>query len=207
MSAAFSVFIQSLRLAYQNIGALLRMNLLWLLCSLPIITWPSATAALYAVCYAITRGQEVNAQQFFAGFKRYFVAGLLLGVINSLLLVVLAYGVAFYFNQPDWLQLATGPSLLLLVLFLLLQLYLYPLLVAQTEPRLMWMYRNAIILVLRHPLFSLAMFVLLTVWLLLCLVLAGPILFIAAPVTAMIQCQTLKALLPEHISDSVNSEQ
>lgn len=70
------------------------LSLLWLVCSLPVITLGPATAALYHVTLRLARKEEVKiAGCFFQGFKNNFKQGV---VLNLIFLVVGAVIVADY---------------------------------------------------------------------------------------------------------------
>ena len=46
------------------------LNILWLLCSLPILTIGASSTALYTVSIKVVRGEEGNiTRQFFAAFR------------------------------------------------------------------------------------------------------------------------------------------
>lgn len=66
------------------------LNLLWCVCSLPIVTMGAATTALYAVTFKIARNEDGNlTSQFFKAFKANFkqatVIWLILLVIGTVL--------------------------------------------------------------------------------------------------------------------------
>ena len=58
------------------------LNLLWLICSLPIFTIGASTTALYYVCLKIVRGEESHvAAQFFRSFRENFKQATVLWLI------------------------------------------------------------------------------------------------------------------------------
>lgn len=48
------------------------LNLLWLVCSIPILTLGASTAALYACLFARQRGEPCGARAFFCAFRVHF---------------------------------------------------------------------------------------------------------------------------------------
>ena len=61
---------------------LLIVNLLWLLCSLPVVTVGPASCAMMAVLLKIARDEPVHTvKEFFSAFKSNFKPGLLLGLL------------------------------------------------------------------------------------------------------------------------------
>lgn len=72
---------------------ILTMSILWLVCSIPVITVGPATAALYYVAMKITREEEFSiSQSFKQSFKENFKQGVVFSVIFFLL------GTVLYFN-------------------------------------------------------------------------------------------------------------
>ncbi len=62
---------------------LLILNLLWLLCSLPILTIGPATCALFSVTLKIAKDEPVQTvREFFTAFKSNFKQAFLLGIIG-----------------------------------------------------------------------------------------------------------------------------
>lgn len=50
------------------------LNLLWVICSLPLITFGASTTALYSVAFKISQNEEGNiTRQFFQAFRRDFI--------------------------------------------------------------------------------------------------------------------------------------
>ena len=69
---------------------IVELNLLWLLCSLPLFTAGPAAAALYTAMAALIRGEETYPHRdFFRAFRRRFrrnaAAGLLLATVGAFL--------------------------------------------------------------------------------------------------------------------------
>ena len=73
------------------LGDLMLLNILWLLCSLPVVTVGPATSALCCVLLKIARGEPVaTARTFFGAMKRGLGQALLLGLLGLLGLVIAA---------------------------------------------------------------------------------------------------------------------
>lgn len=65
-----------------RVGDLVALNLLWLLCSLPIVTVGASTLALFAVVGKIAAGEEYWVRQdFFKAFRRDFGQGTVLALM------------------------------------------------------------------------------------------------------------------------------
>ena len=99
---------------FMNIGALLVANLLFVLCSLPLITLGPCLIALARVCCQACRGEAVYpVKDFFKAFKQNFKAGLLLSVT----LVPVYLGQYLLFSSALGAYLTQGTGLPTLVLF------------------------------------------------------------------------------------------
>ena len=62
---------------------LLILNLLWLLCSLPILTVGPATCALFSVTLKIAKDEPVQTlREFFSAFRSNFKQAFVLGIIG-----------------------------------------------------------------------------------------------------------------------------
>ena len=71
------------------IGDLVVLNILWLLCCLPVVTAGASTLALFAIVHKIAAGEDYRtASGFFKAFRRDFKQA------TALWLVVLAAGIA-----------------------------------------------------------------------------------------------------------------
>jgi hypothetical protein len=148
-----------------DFGDLMVSNVLWVLLILPIITIPPAFAGLYYATLQQVHYKSVTRQIFFEGFRKYlrpsygwFFSNVL--VIGILLLNI---NLTIQFPQVWWLQLLRGVYLVLLVVWLLLQFYTFPLLIQQEKPRLGLALRNSAILWLKHSILSLLLSVVIIV--------------------------------------------
>ncbi len=128
-----------------------------------LIPAPPATAAVYHVTSFIAREKRIEFDYFWQGFKAYWgrswaVAGVLI-VVGA----ILAIDVRFFFDRLD--------NTAFLVMFLVavwavvfwvaIQIYLYPLLVSQDDKRLLLTFKNAALLTLAYPLFTLLILIVL----------------------------------------------
>jgi uncharacterized membrane protein YesL len=135
---------------------LIYFNLLWFFCSIPLITLPPATAALYVVVRKLEDRHEVSWRDFFQAMRDQFVVGWRWGLVN--LVVDFLFVVNYWFYS----QLAAPLDLLLtalltgiLLTWLLVQMYTYPVLLQQAQPQVRQALRNAFALCMRYPVFTL----------------------------------------------------
>lgn len=119
-------------LLWMRIMNLLKLNLLWLLCCLPIITIGPATSAMhYVIGLYLNDTSDAVVKPFFKAFRRDFRQGLFLGLLLIALTALALFNSLFllanYGVHPIWLPL------LLLALFLAsLYVYAFPLLCRYT---------------------------------------------------------------------------
>lgn len=132
------------------------MNLLWLLCSLPIITAPPATAALYVMTHEIGYRREVGWREYLRACRDYFFAGWRWALLNLIAGGIIFANLVFYSS----LEISAGLLLIglwvgLTFIWIVVQMYCFPVLLEQEKPSVRQALRNAAVLSLRHPLFTL----------------------------------------------------
>ena len=199
-----SVAIAS-RLFWRHLGMLVVANILWLLLSLLIVTWPAATAGLFYLVRRVVQ-EELNApsqdarfSDFWDGFRQYWLRSSVLSIIDLAGLGVIAVALVFYggsTNEP--LRWLVGPIGLIGLAWITAQLYVYPLLLERTGSRPWEIMREALLLALGYPLSSLSLLVTVIVLTIAAVALAGPVLFIFFSAIAMLQTVMLRQVLLHH---------
>jgi uncharacterized membrane protein YesL len=196
-----SVAIAS-RLFWRHLGMLVVANILWLLLSLPIITWPAATAGLFYLVRRVVQ-EELDASprdarlgDFWHGFKQYWLPGSVLSVIILAGLGVIAVALVFYWRSTEepvrWL---VGPIGLIGLAWIAAQLYVYPLLLERTGRPAWQVMREALLMALGYPLSSISLLVTVIVLAIAAVALAGPVLFVFFSAIAMLQTVMLRQVL------------
>lgn len=85
---------------------LLILNLLWLLCSLPILTIGPATCALFSVTLKIAKDEPVQTvREFFSAFKSNFKHSFVLGIIGLFGAVVVYADGVYAFSMEGSLKI------------------------------------------------------------------------------------------------------
>lgn len=176
----FVIFWRSVKDLFDELFALIAANLLWVLCSFPlfgfafflaingapipaaiaalvgVLPFGPATAGLFAMAQRVTEGRVASWQVFFEGFRQYrTVSWQIYGIWMFGLLAILI-------NLWFYLQLGSILGVFLTVLFVYilavwwtLLIYLGPLIIIQQEKRLRLIMRNALVMSLGRPLFTL----------------------------------------------------
>jgi uncharacterized membrane protein YesL len=134
---------------------LIALNIVWFFTSALIIAAPPATAALYAITREYSYGNRVDWLDFFRLIRRYFWVAWRWGLLNLCAAAVYIANLQFYATQPaTWSLLGRGFWTVAFIVWIITQMYCFPVLLEQEHPRIRTALRNAFVLVLRHPLFT-----------------------------------------------------
>lgn len=147
--------------AYVGAIPLITLNLLWFVVSLPVVTLIPATGALFYATHQLADIQSADWRTFFEGFRRYFWQSWGWGLL-SVLLGLLIYSNLSYYSVSDeaWVLFARVIVMLVSIVAVAVQLYTLPVLFEQEKPSLRQAMRNSAVLLLKRPLSSLAVTVL-----------------------------------------------
>ena len=124
------------------------LNVLWLVCCLPVVTAGAATTAMYYVVFQyITKQDDAVLKPFFRAFKENFRQVTPVWILNLLIGAALAAEI-FYLTQSGevWLKVVFG---VLLLIYAGASSYLYPILARYDTPAKMAMF-NSFALPVRH---------------------------------------------------------
>ena len=129
---------------------LIFLNILWLVCALPVVTIGASTTACYYVALRMARGEYSVGRDFFRSFRQNFKQA-------TVLWLILAFLGAFLVFDFQFLKAVTFPGqgvvkvllLALSALTIVTALYAFPLL-AQFENKLKTTIKNALMLSFRH---------------------------------------------------------
>lgn len=164
MIRPLSVFWRGIRATWDDLLMLALLSFAWWLCMLFIIPGPPATAGLYLVTNRIAKGERAGFDTFKEGFLTYFWRSLLVGLISAVLLFIFVTGFLFYLDPPpqfpQFLVLLSIVMLYLMLTWLAMQLYLFPVLVEQ-EVSLGILFRNALFIAFASPVYTLVLLLLL----------------------------------------------
>ncbi len=132
------------------------LNILWIVVSLPIVTIIPATAALFYATNRLAHERPASPSTFFEGLRKWFWRSYLWGGLNLLVIAVLVSNLIFYSRiQAVWTALATALVVFLLIVWLLLQVSMFPLMLEQEQPSLRLAFRNSFVVLLKRPLATL----------------------------------------------------
>ncbi|MDE7202007.1 MAG: YesL family protein [Lachnospiraceae bacterium] len=128
------------------------LNILWLVCCLPIVTIGASTTALFYVTLKVAKNEEGNlTRSFFHSFKENFKQGTIIWLILLAAGIILAVdGYVFYhmrFENAFW-AVGTAIFLVAAVAYAIVLMYIFPLL-ARFDNTVRAMFKNSIMLGMR----------------------------------------------------------
>ena len=149
---------------FTRVFDLMWLNILFLVCCLPIITIGASTSALYSVCLKLVRNEETYVtKDFFHAFRQNLKQGIFLHLILSLITIIVAFDLFVMWNIMEYAVLYKWAFIVMIIfsaLFFIAAIYVYPLL-AQFNNTVKGYLRAAFGLALKHFPYS-VMFLLLT---------------------------------------------
>ena len=161
---AFRVFGLSVRDLYEDLFMYAGLNLLWWLCALVIVLIPPATAGLMYLTNEVAHERRVEWRMVLTGARLYFWRSWQITIVALGGAIILVTNVWFYVNNTTGiLQYLTILWIYLLIIWVVAQIYAFPLMIQMEQPRILPIYRNALLLTLSRPLFTILVILLLVV--------------------------------------------
>ena len=135
----------------------LYLNLLWLLCSVPVVTLPAATAAMFGVVREWAKGREPGVTgSFFSLFRDNFRQSTWLGLLWAVIGVVLVMDLMVIRGMGTPAREALSVVLLLVgFIYLFTSVYLFPVIV-NFDARWTEVLRSSLLFSMTGPLMTLA---------------------------------------------------
>ncbi|HUX75529.1 MAG TPA: YesL family protein [Anaerolineae bacterium] len=170
MKHGFRVFWEALKEFWDELFLLMLMNVVTVLLVIPVVTFPPALAGLWGAANLVAKGRAIHWSDYFEGFRRYFWKAWGLALLNILVAVILFTNIRFYTpaNVPfdispsvsQWIQaFFVGMALL----WVIVQMYPLALLFEQEDQRLRVALRNAAVLLITNPGFTIVLLLLLLI--------------------------------------------
>ncbi|MBQ8638609.1 MAG: YesL family protein [Lachnospiraceae bacterium] len=127
------------------------LNLLWLICSLPIITIGASTTAVYYTTLRMARDEESYiARDFFHSFKENFRQATIVWLIMLAFVLMLAVNWWAFSSSPnDLLRILSFLFLSILFIFVLIGTWFFPLL-SQFHTSIMDLFRSSLFISLKN---------------------------------------------------------
>lgn len=113
-----------------RIADIMILNVLWIICSIPIVTIGASTTAVYYVCLKMAKDEETNiVKSFFKSFKENMKQGTILWLLFVTVSGIL--GVSFYYLfkvSESENTILKGIAILVTIIYVFSFLYVFPLL-------------------------------------------------------------------------------
>ena len=197
-----SIVSTAAKIYWRRLGLMVLANILWVLASLPIVTWPAATAGLYTLVRRVVSEElddaaiDARIGDFWDGFRAHWKRGTLATLIDLAGLGLIVVALVFYGRSPaEPLRWLIGPITLILIAWLAANLYVYPLLLHRRHASPLRVVREALLTALAYPLTSGSLLLTSLILAVPAVVLAGPALFVLFSAMATLQTVALRQLL------------
>lgn len=176
-------------------------NMMWLavlIGLLSVVLVGPATAGLYSIARRTVEGRTSSLRDFLAGMRTYARASWRLLGLWAIGLIIILFDLGFYGNMRNIFgTVMSALWLYLLAIWCALLIYLFPLLLLQEKPRVRTVVRNAFIMVLGRPLFTLFTLVLMLAVVLLSLFLPFLLVLLTMALLAVWSFRATQALIRE----------
>lgn len=134
-----------------RVADLIILNLLWLVCSIPLITAGASTTALFYVAMKMVKGEESYiTRDFFKSFRQNFRQGTVIWLIMLAAGVFLAADIRIVsLSDISFKNYILPVFIFLVIVYSIILLYIFPLL-ARFENTTRNMFRNALLIGIRN---------------------------------------------------------
>jgi uncharacterized membrane protein YesL len=197
-------------------------NFIWAVCSMPllglalfaqqsgsgviaalvamtaVIPLGPASVGLAALAQRVSEGRTISFGVFFGAMRQHARPAWLVMGLWMLGMVIILVDIAFY-AQVDNLFGAVlyGLWIYLLVIWVALLIYLFPLIILQEQPNLRLLARNALVMTLGRPLFTLTTLVLMSIIVVLSYVVVVPLFIVTFSLLAVWGMRATTALIED----------
>jgi uncharacterized membrane protein YesL len=170
MKHVFRIFWEALKDFWDELFLLVLMNIVTALLAIPVVTLPPALAGLWHVANQVADWRAIHWSDYFEGFRRYFWKAWGLALLNILVGFIVLTNLWFYAPGNVPFELSSTLStwiraffVAMALLWLTIQVYLLALLLEQEDQRLRVALRNAAVLLVASPGFTLVLVLLLLI--------------------------------------------
>jgi uncharacterized membrane protein YesL len=145
---------RALKAAYDELFLCVFLSVAWWIGTILILPAAPVTLGIHQVANRIANYKRVDSSFFWEAARTHIGRGWLLYLINLLIPLAIAFNAWFYFQVEGWLRTFGVFWVWLFVIALMTGQYFFPLFWQQDEPDLRLVLRNALLLALRHPLYT-----------------------------------------------------
>ena len=145
---------------FSRVADLMLLNILFLVCCLPLVTIGASISALYSVSLKLIRKKDSYiVKDFFHAFRQNLKQGILLHLILSIAITIIATDLLVVWSIMEQAAIFKGVFFVMAVFalfFFAVSMYIYPML-AQFENTIRGYFRNAAILSIKHLRYSITL--------------------------------------------------
>ena len=170
MGHVFRVFWEALKNFWDELFILMLMNVVTVLLVIPVVTFPPALAGLWNAANLAAKGRSVHWSDYFEAFRRYFWKAWGLALLNLVVVAILYANFRFYTPGTGPFQINANVSMWIRAIFVgvamvwsIIQMYPLALLLEQVDQRLRVALRNAAVLFVANPGFTILLLLLLLI--------------------------------------------
>jgi len=194
---AFTVMGRVLKAAYEDLFLCVFLSIAWWIGTILIVPSAPVMLAMNHVANRIANYKRVDNSFFWEALRQHIGKGWLLYVISLLLPLAVLVNVWFYFNSTSWMNFIGIAWLWIFLLVVMVLQYVFPLFWQQDEPQIRLVLRNALLLALRYPLYTLLMLLFQLFLLVISLVLTLPLILLTPALLALTANFALTGILQE----------
>ena len=194
---AFTIMWRVIKSAYEELFLCVGMSLLWWAGLFLVVTGAPATMGIEHVANRLANYKRADSGFFWDSARLHLRQGFFLFWLSVIVPPALAFNVWFYANSGGWLRFISLVWLWVLLLWLLISQYLFPLFWQQDEPNIRLAFRNAALLTAKYPLYSLLLFLFQILLILICVAVVLPLPLLLPAMIALAQNFGTLGLLQE----------
>jgi hypothetical protein len=162
MKEAFAAIGRGFRLWWREPFTFILLNIGWLSMQIPLITGPAATAALYSAARKAAQDETLSPREMLSEARRLFVPALKWGLLNLLILSAAAgnfyayrssEGIGWVVLRALWGAIAT--------VWVVINCFYWPFWFEQAHPTIRQTLFNCVLLLVKRPLYTLGIVVVL----------------------------------------------
>lgn len=162
-----------------------------------LIVQPLVTLGLHHVANRIANYKRADSGFFWDGTRKNRRHGFILFAFSLVIPAAIGFNVWFYFNSEGMLKVIGVVWVWLFLFILMAGQYIFPLLWQQDEPSVRMALRNAVLLALQNPVYSLLMLLFQLVLIVICFALTLPMLLLGPALIALAANHALVGLLQD----------
>jgi len=195
---AFTVMGRILKAAYEDLFLCVFLSIIWWIGTILVLPAAPVMLAMHRVTNRIANYKRVDNSFFWEALRQHIGKGWLLYAISALIPLAVIVNIWFYFNSPNgWLNVIGIAWLWILLLVVMVLQYIFPLFWQQDEPEIGLVLRNALLLVLRYPLYTLLILLFQLFLLIVSMVLTLPLILLTPALLALTANFAMTGILQE----------